>query len=136
MATPSRWLQWVPSNTSEGELTTDKTDKTAKKETIRASSVSSVSFVSGRMDSPDPRAWVEDFKRWSLEECVFRDRGFQSTSSLHLSFCTWTLSHKSVPCRRKEFESILAMEGFLEADGLVYGLMLACDVKSLSGAAR
>jgi hypothetical protein len=93
--------------------------------------VDPIGLVGSRMDSPDPRAWSEDFRQWAITECVFRDRGFQSTSSLHVSFCDWTLRHNSVPCRRKEFEALLAMEGFLEADGLVHGLMLASDLKAL-----
>ena len=98
---------------------------------LRAKSADSGGLFGFRMSSPDPNAWTQDFERWAISECLFRARGFQSTSSLHISFCDWTLRHNSVPCRREEFEALLSMEGFLEADGLVHGLMLTSDLKVL-----
>jgi hypothetical protein len=95
-----------------------------------------IGLVCSGMDSPDPNAWAQDFERWAISECVYRPRGFQSTSSLHINFCDWTIRHNSVPCRRMEFDALLSMQGFFEADGLVHGLMLGSDLKVLTMGAQ
>ena len=77
----------------------------------------------------DPAAWAEDFHRWALDRCVWRDRCFGGIGALHTCFCEWAIAHKSVPMQRTTFERLLRDHGFFFADGLVYGLLLAEDVK-------
>jgi hypothetical protein len=79
----------------------------------------------------DPAAWAEDFHRWMLERCVWRDRCFGGIGALHTSFCEWAISSHSVPCQRKTFERLLADAGFLVADGLVSGLISKADLWGL-----
>jgi hypothetical protein len=76
----------------------------------------------------DPAAWAEDFQRWVAEHCVFRDRCFGGVSCLHGHFCEWATT-ASVPCTRQTFEALLRKEDFETAEGLVYGLTLADDLK-------
>jgi hypothetical protein len=79
----------------------------------------------------DPAARAEDFHRWMLERCVWRDRCFGGIGALHTSFCEWAMSSHSVPCQRKTFERLLADAGFLVADGLVSGLISKADLWAL-----
>jgi hypothetical protein len=138
MGAPSRWLQWVPGGASAGgckstkSTKSTKSDETSRNQGNEATSGTSDTSVTGSMAFPSPNAWSEDFALWSLEKCAFCDRGFQSTSSLHVSFCDWAHKRNSVPCKRREFKKLLALEGFCEADGPVHGLMLVTDLKALS----
>jgi hypothetical protein len=78
----------------------------------------------------DPAAWAEDFHKWVMEQCAFRDRCFGGIGCLHVHFCEWA-STRSVPCTRETFEALLRMEDFETADGLIYGLILKEDARSL-----
>lgn len=91
------------------------------------------SFTCGPDRGPghDPFAWAEDFHKWALSKCVFRDRCFGGIWALHRDFCEWTISRESVPCRRMTFERLLADQGFLLADGFVSGLILREDLCDL-----
>jgi hypothetical protein len=72
----------------------------------------------------DPAAWAEDFHRWALSRCVFRDRCFGGISALWRDFAEWQVMRDDVPPTRRTFEALLRDAGFLFADGLVYGLLL------------
>jgi hypothetical protein len=87
----------------------------------------------GSMLDHDPTGWLEDFHRWALSCCFWRERSFQSVRSLHDDFCEWAAAHDSVPCRSNTFERLLAEEGFVFADGLVYGLILKSDWEQAMG---
>jgi hypothetical protein len=75
--------------------------------------------------------WAEEFHRWALSRCVFRDRCFGGIGSLHCDWCEWQVSHNDVPASRVVFEGLLRDSGFLFADGLVYGLILGEDLWAL-----
>lgn len=77
----------------------------------------------------DPAAWAEDFHRWALSRYRFQDRRFSEISVLHIDFCKWQEDRKDVPCTRETFERLLRVAGFFFADGKVYGLVLAEDIK-------
>lgn len=66
----------------------------------------------------------EDFQRWALDRCVYRNRCFGEIGALCGDFGEWAIAHDSVPCTRSTFEALLRAAGFLFADGLVSGLML------------
>ena len=72
----------------------------------------------------DPAAWAEDFHRWALSSCDFRDRCFGGISALWRGFAEWQVMRDEVPPTRRTFEALLRDAGFLFADGLVYGLLL------------
>jgi hypothetical protein len=72
----------------------------------------------------DPAAWAEDFHRWALSRCVFRDRCFGGISALWRDFCEFQVSRDEVPCTRRTFEALIKEAGFFFADGRVYGLLL------------
>jgi hypothetical protein len=72
----------------------------------------------------DHAAWAEDFHRWALGCCVYRDRCFGGIGALHTDFCQSTNAHESVPCTRVTFEALLRDHGLFFADGIVYGLLL------------
>jgi hypothetical protein len=75
----------------------------------------------------DPFAWAEDFHRWALSRCAYRDRCFGGIGVLHRDFCEWAASHESVPCTRRTFEQLLSQSGFYFAEGMVSGLILRVD---------
>ena len=79
-------------------------------------------------DSHDPSAWAEDFHRWALARCVWRDRGFGGIGALHTDFSEWSIARDDVPCTRTTFERLLSDAGFFRADGLVSGLVLREDL--------
>lgn len=81
------------------------------------------------MPDHDPAAWAEDFHRWAMTRCRFKDRCFGETGALLSDFGEWATQHDSVPMRRETFEALLRDQGFFFADGLVYGLILAEDLK-------
>ncbi|MGB9418285.1 MAG: hypothetical protein WCB58_18375 [Acidobacteriaceae bacterium] len=72
----------------------------------------------------DSTAWAEDFHRWAISRCVFRDRSFGGISALWRDFAEWQVMRDEVPPTRRTFEALLRDAGFLFADGLVYGLLL------------
>jgi hypothetical protein len=79
----------------------------------------------------DPTAWAEDFHRWAITECVFRDRCFGGIGRLLRHFCEWQVTRDEVPCTRKTFEALLSHGGFFFAEGLVYGLLLKAEVLAM-----
>lgn len=133
----NRWRNWKPN----GEKFGDSLNPELTKPTKTPSGVSKPTFVSFGSSIPvqtqnfsdgipahDPAAWAEDFHRWALSNCVYRDRCFGGIGALHTDFRRWTLAHESVPCRDETFEQLLRDAGFLFADGLVYGLVLKEDL--------
>jgi hypothetical protein len=72
----------------------------------------------------DPAAWAEDFHRWALSRCIFRDRCFGGIGALQRDFCEFQVLRDEVPCTGRTFEALLKEAGFFFADGLVYGLLL------------
>jgi hypothetical protein len=71
--------------------------------------------------------WAEDFHRWALDHCVYRDRCFGGIGALHRDFCEWLIAHDEVPCTRQAFESLMDESGFFSVDGMVSGLILRED---------
>ena len=49
------------------------------------------------------------------------------SNSLHVHFSEWCIKSGSVPCSCHAFECLLVEQGFMWAEGLVYGLILAND---------
>jgi hypothetical protein len=79
----------------------------------------------------DATAWAEDFHRWAISQCVFRDRCFGAISALFRDFADWQVIRHDVPCTCRTFERLLREAGFFFADGLVYGLLLKADVLAM-----
>ncbi len=77
-----------------------------------------------RMPAVDPFAWAEDFQKWALAQCVYRDRSFGGIRGLNCDFRDWLIAHDKVPCTLDTFERLLNGIGFLIADGFVSGLVL------------
>jgi hypothetical protein len=92
--------------------------------------ISIISPASG-MANHDPAAWAEDFHRWAINQCVFRDRCFAGIGGLLRHFCEWQVMRDEVPCTRNTFEALLRDGGFFFAEGLVYGLLLKADVVAM-----
>jgi hypothetical protein len=129
MQTASRWLNWQPKNAPTPELTTDKTPDLA------AAPEGSVSFVSlsvthhaSTAGLQDHSFWADDFSKWALECCLFRDRCFGGVAVLHRDFWRWCVDRETVGCMLETFEALLENEGFSMAGGLVYGLVLKADL--------
>jgi len=80
----------------------------------------------------DPSFWNEDFFRWALDRCVYRDRCFCGVGALCADFGSWAVFHNTVPCTRRIFQELLENAGLFIADGLVYGLILREDLESLT----
>lgn len=83
------------------------------------------------MEWHDSDAWVSDFERWMLANCVVEIRGCQSVGSLHIAFCEWAIGNCSIPCRRDVFEELLERMGIVCADGFALSLMLTSDLQIL-----
>ena len=81
----------------------------------------------------DPSPWAEDFHKWTLARCVYRDRCFGGISSLHRDFCEWVIAHDECPCTREAFVRLLDQCGFLFVDDFVSGLLLGDDLQGLKG---
>jgi hypothetical protein len=75
-------------------------------------------------DLSDPSDWKEDFRRWMLEHCEYKNRCFCEMHILFRDFKGWSIAHQQVPCSAAGFTRQLSDAGFLFADGLVYGLLL------------
>lgn len=86
--------------------------------------------ISRGIRHPSPAAWAEDFHRWALKSCVYRDRWFSGIAALHKDFRDWCLNRDEVPCSVTTFERLLLGAGFLLADGLMSGLTLKADWES------
>lgn len=84
------------------------------------------------MERPECDAWLSDCEGWLSMDCVSEARGVQAIGSLHVAFCEWAITHRSVPCRRDVFEELLDRLGIPCADGFALGLMLASDLKALA----
>lgn len=81
-----------------------------------------------RQPSESPADWAEDFHKWAIASCRFKDRCFGDIEELYADFCHWTSSHESEHCTRATFEDLLRQAGFLFADGSVSGLLLASSL--------
>ena len=70
---------------------------------------------------------------WMLERCVYRDRCFGGVGALFLDLARWCADHgQTAPESRRAFAAELQAEGFaVTTDGLVYGLMLGEDLKTV-----
>lgn len=132
----NRWRNWTPTGEKFGDSLNLELPKLTKPAfgVSKPASVSFVSSIPGQTQNfsdaipiHDPAAWAEDFHRWALANCVYRDRCFGGIGCLHRDFGEWAVSHESVPCTRDVFEQLLRDAGFLFADGLVYGLILKED---------
>lgn len=86
----------------------------------------------GNIPAQDPSAWAEDFHRWALSCCVWRERAFGGIGRLHTHFSEWAACHESVPCTRQVFEAIIGSQGLFLADGLVYGIILTADAEAIA----
>jgi len=67
------------------------------------------------------------FGQWRMTTCVVKERCFGGVGCLHVRFAAWCIAHDALPCTRETFETLLTDAGFLIADGLVSGLILAED---------
>lgn len=127
----NRWRNWEPAREKSGDslnLELTKPPKPTSVSFVSSGSRQTQNFSEG-IPAHDAAAWAEDFHRWALSNCVYRDRCFGGIGALHTNFCRWTLDHKSVPCRDETFEQLLRDAGFFFADGLVYGLVLKQDAE-------
>jgi hypothetical protein len=133
MQSIDRWRSWTPGegknigNDHKMELT--KLTKPGSVGFVSSLSVqSSIILAASGMAIHDPAAWAEDFHRWVITECIFRDRCFGGVGGLLRHFCEWQVTRDEVPCTRNTFEALLRDSGFFFAEGLVYGLLLKADV--------
>ena len=132
MQATNRWRNWKPIGEKFEESALPQLTKPPK-----PTSVSFVSSIPGQMrnfseviPAHDPAALTEDFHRWALDRCCFRDRCFGGIGPLHADFCEHQMARNDVPCQRSVFEALLRNAGFLFADGLVSGLLLKTDIES------
>ena len=125
------WRNWTP-----GREIIEEHPKAEPTEPPKLGSVSFVGSHSGPlpiilsasgMAVHDSRAWAEDFHRWAISRCIFKDRCFGGISSLLRDFYEWQVMRDEVPCTRRTFEALLRDAGLLFADGLVYGVLLKGD---------
>jgi hypothetical protein len=84
----------------------------------------------------DPAEWREDFSRWAISRCVFRDRSFGGIAALWRDFCEFQVSRNEVPCTRNTFEALIRDAGFLFVEGLICGLLLKADLHAMEGDTR
>ncbi len=82
----------------------------------------------------DFREWSEDFSRWALWHCVFRDGCYGGVTTLYKEWCEWCFREQVVPANLPTFRALLANERFMLAGpfplaehGMVYGLLLRED---------
>jgi hypothetical protein len=122
----NRWRNWKPTGEKFMDSSYPEVPKVPKppSDTFGTSIPGQTKNFSDGVLAGGSAAWAEDFHRWALSNCVYRDRRFGGIGALHTDFCRWTLSHDSVPCRDETFKRLLRDAGFFFADGLVYGLML------------
>ncbi len=74
------------------------------------------------------REWAEQFSRWALAHCVFRDGCYGGVAALHKHLCAWCVERGRAVPSPSSFGALLADEGFtLTEFGLVYGLLLRED---------
>ncbi len=55
--------------------------------------------------SHNPSAWDEDFHRWALDRCVWRDRCFGGIGALHADFSEWSVAREDVLCTRNHIRA-------------------------------
>jgi len=135
MQAVDRWRKWTPKDKKFSKLPSSELTELTKS-APQMKKLISVSFGSSNQGQPqdlftpahDPAAWAEDFHRWPLVRCCFRDRCFGGIGALHADFCNHQIARNDVPCQRSVFERLLRDAGFLFVDGLVSGLVLKADV--------
>lgn len=84
-------------------------------------------WVPPQLPHQDHEGWTEDFGRWALAHCLFRDRCWGGITALHAHLCTWCAERGEAGPWLATFEALLADEGFLLGGGLVAGLILRED---------
>ncbi len=88
----------------------------------------------------EPREWAEDFTRWALAHCVFRDGCCGGVAALHREWCEWCFLKQVVPCNLLTFRALLRSEGFTlgagTTAGMVYGLVLKAEYLALTAPER
>ena len=80
---------------------------------------------------------AEDFSRWALAHCVFRDGCYQSIAALLGQFCDWRIALKGEGGPwLATFAALLESEGFALGNaltaGMVYGLVPKAEYLSLT----
>ena len=84
----------------------------------------------------DSCEWAEDFARWALAHCFFRDGCLWRVEALHDAFCGWCAARDLAPCMTATFAALLKEEGFSLATGMVEGLVLREKYLSLTAPER
>ncbi len=69
----------------------------------------------GELPEPahDPFEYAEDFGRWALAHCVFRDRCWGGIAKLYREWCAWCFLEQVVPANLPTFRALLEDEGFI-----------------------
>jgi hypothetical protein len=73
----------------------------------------------------DAAAWEDDFERWWLDRCTFKDGAWSAIHRLHNDYNEWALHNYGVPCRLGVFEALLRGEGCRIQGTRVHGVALA-----------
>ena len=125
------WLNWQP--------LTEKVEKSLEHSPTELTKPSSVGFVSATPShfqtiSPleaQPDAYEEGFGRWLLVRCIFQDGAWWGLGALHNDYAVWCDKvGQEVPGSLRTFKSLISNSGFrITDDGLVYGLVLAEDLR-------
>jgi len=77
----------------------------------------------------------KQFRRWALAHCEYNARWSTSIEALYRDFEQWFDQKDQIPPDKSAFEALVREEGFSVADGLVNGLTLSVDVRSLDTSA-
>ena len=82
----------------------------------------------GALGAGQTTSGAEQFSRWALAHCVFRDGCYGGVAALHKHLCAWCVERGRAVPSPSTFGALLADEGFtLTEFGLVYGLLLRED---------
>ena len=138
MQTANRWLSWAPENEHTLSETGANSAKGANQ--IVSGMVGTVGtcflapLLVQKPSKPlqEPAIWEDDFSRWALAECLFKDGCLWRLEALHLHFCEWCQGRDAVGCMADTFAALLDLESLTVTAGLVYGLVLREEYVSLT----
>jgi hypothetical protein len=133
MKLDTRWLDWQGSTEKFEKSAESVPSKTSKMISGGFEGTDSTQNQNFFMLEAEPAAYEEAFSRWIRERCVFRDRAWWGVGGLHRDYAVWCDEvGQEVPCSLRTFKLLLKESSFnITDDGLVYGLAMIEDLKSL-----
>jgi hypothetical protein len=125
------WLNWQPLTEKVEKSLEHSPSKPAEPGFEGFEGATPIRFQTISPLEAQPEAYEEGFGRWLGSRCIFRDGAWWGLGALHNDYAVWCDKvGQEVPGNLRTFKSLIGNAGFrITDDGLVYGLVLAEDLR-------